>query len=284
MPELPEVITIKTDLHKEIVGKTIIKVEQLDYYPLKTPFEEINSKLLQKKVVNVTHIAKLILVELSEDTFLAIHLNMSGRLLYNKQDKFVKIKTHFNDGSKLNFSSVRMFETFDVWGPQKVKEYEKTYGKTALDTTLTNEEFIEKLTKKNTYIKNNLLDQKLVSGIGNIYACDALFLSKIHPKQKAQEITDKEYNTLFKNVKLLLNEGIEHRGSTIDRHTDLYGNPGTHQNYFRVYGKKHGEPCIVCGTPITFGKIQGRGTYYCKNCQQIKKPEKQPEQPGLFVV
>jgi len=269
VPELPEVITIKTDLHKEIVGKTIVDMQQVNYYPLKTPFDEIKSKLLQKQVLDVSNIAKLLLVELTENTFLAIHLNMSGRLLFNKQDNFVKIKIYFNDGSKLNFSSVRMFETFDIWGPKKVENYKKNHGKTALDPTLTLQEFTNAMKKKNTYIKNVLLDQKLISGIGNIYACDALFLSKINPKTKISDISDKKYKELFKNVNLLLNESIKHRGSTIDRYADLYGNPGSHQNHFRVYGKKKGEPCMVCGTPIKFEKIQGRGTYYCSNCQSL---------------
>lgn len=275
MPELPEVITIKTDLHKEIVGKTITDMEQVSYYPLKTPFDEIKSKLLQKQVLDVFNIAKLLVIKLTENTFLAIHLNMSGRLLFNKKDDFVKIKIYFNDESRLNFSSIRMWETFDIWEPKKVEGYKKKHGKTALDPTLTLQEFTNAMKKKNTFIKNVLLDQKLVSGIGNIYACDALFLSKINPKTKTSDISDKKYTELFKNIKLILNEGIKHRGSTIDRYADLYGNPGSQQNYFRVYGKRKGEPCMVCKTPITFEKIQGRGTYYCPNCQTLQKGLKQ---------
>jgi formamidopyrimidine-DNA glycosylase len=267
MPELPEVLTIKKDLHKEIVGKEVIKVVPNAGYVLTPSKEHFKNYVVGAKVIDVTNVAKLIVIKLSSDFYIATHLNMTGRLLYNAKDPYVKITLHFSDGSKLNYSSVRMFGYFEVWNDEKLSEYSKKYGKEALDKSLTVEEFEEKMKKRNTYIKTNLLDQKLVSGIGNIYANDALYLSKIHPKTKSYDLSAPDYQVLLGNVRLLLNEGLEHRGSSIDRYTDLYGKPGTHQNHFRVYGKRKGEPCKNCKTPITFEKIQERGTFYCPTCQ-----------------
>ena len=272
MPELPEVLTIKKDLEKEILNKVIIEVEMISNYPTKPQFSELKPFLLNKKVVQVSNVAKLLTVHLEDENILAIHLNMSGRLLYNTTDPFVKIKITFSSNDILNFSSVRMFETFRIMQPADLEKYKKQYGKIIIDPNLSLSEFISQMKKKNTYIKNNLLDQKPISGIGNIYATDALFLSKINPKEKSHKITDSEYKSLFENLKLLINEGILHRGSTIDRYTDLYGKPGTHQKHFRIYGKKS-SPCTVCGNSVTFEKMNGRGTYYCENCQKPNKTQ-----------
>ena len=278
MPELPEVLTIKNDLEKEILNKIIKDVEMVSNYPTKPTFLELKPLLLNKKVVQVSNIAKLLTIQLEDENILAIHLNMSGRLLYNASDPFVKIRITFNSNDILNFSSVRMFETFRIMNPQDLEKYKKQYGKLIIYENLSLQEFILNMKKKNTYIKNNLLDQKLVSGIGNIYATDALFLSKINPKQKTHKISDSEYKILFENLQALINEGIEHRGSTIDRYTDLYGKPGFHQKHFRIYGKKS-SPCIVCGNIVTFEKMNGRGTYYCENCQNPNKTQ----QNSLFT-
>lgn len=270
MPELPEIITIKKDLNKEILGKIITNLEFVAPYPLKQTTEYIVSNLVNQKIIKISNVAKLLTIHLQNTNLLAIHLNMSGRLLYNTTDPYIKIKLHLNTKDKLHFSSVRMFETFKIMTPLELDKYKKQYGKTIISKNLGADEFIEKMKKKNTYIKNNLLDQKLISGIGNIYANDALYLSKIHPETKTNTISRKDYITLFNNLQMLINESILHRGSTIDRYTDIYGQPGSHQKYFRVYGKKN-TACSECGTKISFKALQGRGTYYCSRCQPIDK-------------
>jgi len=218
-------------------------------------------------VKDVSNVAKLITIKLSSEKYIATHLNMTGRLLYNTEDPYIKIRLDFDSGDYLNYSSVRMFGYFEVWDKEKLEKYKGGYAKTAIDKDLTLEDFIQGLKKRNSLIKQNLLDQKLVSGIGNIYANDALYMSKINPKRKTHTISNSEYKSLFENVQKIINEGIEHRGSTIDRYADLYGKPGSHQNYFRIYGKKN-HKCKDCGTQITFEKVQGRGTFYCPTCQK----------------
>ena len=278
MPELPEVLTIKKDLHKEILGKTIVKVDLIQKYPLTQPFNKIESTLNNQKVVKISNIAKLITIKLTNQNYLAIHLNMSGRLLYNVTDPYIKITLHFNTGDKLHFSSVRMFETFKIMTTQEREKYKKQYGPSIISKKITPTDFEQIMKKNNTYIKNNLLNQRLVSGIGNIYATDALYLSKINPKTKSHKITKAKYTELFNNLQMLIKESIKHRGSTIDRYTDIYKKPGSHQNYFRIYGKKN-QNCLNCGQKIVFEALQGRGNYYCSICQPIDKKE----QKSLFA-
>lgn len=269
MPELPEVLTISKDLKREVVGKKVVEVVNYNNYKLNPSKEHFNNFVVNSTIEDVFNIAKLIVIKLSSKQFIATHLNMTGRLLYNTKDPYVKITLKLNDNSLLHYSSVRMFGYFEVKDESFINDYYKRYGKTALDTTLTLKEFKQKIKSKNTAIKHNLLNQKLISGIGNIYANDALFLSKIHPKAKTASLSEQQIKDLFNNVKLILNEGIIHRGSTIDRYADLYGKPGSHQNHFRVYGKK-GKNCINCNNPISFEQFGGRGTYYCPNCQTMQ--------------
>ncbi|MBP7859684.1 bifunctional DNA-formamidopyrimidine glycosylase/DNA-(apurinic or apyrimidinic site) lyase [Patescibacteria group bacterium] len=266
MPELPEVITIKKDLEKEVIGKKISKLINKNWN-FKTDFNYFVSQLEGSTIQKVDNVAKLLLLNLENKSHIAIHLNMSGRLLYNTTDDFEKVRILFSDNSFLSFSSVRRFEYFELWNDKDLEIYKKKYGKTIIDSTLSFEEFLETQKKQNKPIKTNLLNQKLISGIGNIYAIDALYESGINPYRKSQEVTSLEYKKLFENLQKLINEGILHRGSTIDRYVDLYGKAGTHQNHFRVYGKKNNK-CKDCNTQIIFEKFQGRGTYYCPTCQK----------------
>ncbi len=267
MPELPEVITITKDLEKELKNKKIYKIYSYSKYPLKPNKKIFCKATLNSKVTKVGNIAKLIYIKLSSNYFIATHLNMTGRLLYNTKDKYIKIGLEFKTGDILYYSTVRMFGYFEVWDKNKITKYKKKYGPTPLNKKLSLEVFTKKIKSTNTYIKNALLNQKLISGIGNIYANDALFLSSINPKKKTGDLSDEEYKRLFKNIKIVLKEGLKHRGSTIDRFTDIYGKSGKHQNFFKIYGKKH-QKCPKCTTLIKFEKLGGRGTFYCPKCQK----------------
>ena len=120
------------------------------------------------------------------------------------------------------------------------------------------------------------MDQSIVAGLGNIYATDSLFLAGIHPETKTQNIDLNSAKKLLNAMSLIVNEGIEHRGSTLEdeMYVDAFGKPGTHQKYFRVYGKK---ACINCNNKISVKKINGRGTYYCSFCQILLKETANPQ-------
>ncbi len=266
MPELPEILTIKKDLRKEIRGKRIVSVLTTDGYELKPSESDFKKYAEGSAITEIDNVAKLLTVKLSSGAYIAVHLNMSGLLLYNTTDPYVKVTLIFDGGGKLHYSDTRLFGFFELWTVEKLAQYKNSHGMEALDSNLTADLFSKILKSKNTNIKNALMDQKLIGGVGNIYANEALFLSRINPKSSTRFIADSHYGKLLKNVKVVLNEGIKNRGSSIDRYRDIYNVPGRQQNYFRIYGKSGGS-CIDCKNKIVFEKLNGRGTYYCPFCQ-----------------
>lgn len=262
MPELPEVITVTLDLKKEINGMTLHDINiTSSYRKLQITNESIN-----QKVTNVFNIGKQIIIEFENDSYISVHLGMTGQLLLNKTDKYEKAALYFSNNKKIYFSDIRKFGHLKNISQEALNKYKSSLGANILET-FDEQKLIKRLQKRNIPIKNALLDQKLVSGAGNIYATDSLFLSKINPNKLASEIKEEQYKTLFKNLQLLLNEGIKHRGSSMNRYLDLYGEKGSHQEHFRVY-KKRNQLCPECKSPLTFEKLNGRGSYYCPTCQQ----------------
>jgi len=261
MPELPEVITIKTDLKKEIKGKILseIKITQ-SYRKLNLSKDSLNQ--IVKDVFNV---GKQIIIEFENYSYISVHLGMTGRLLLNKTDKYEKAALIFSKNIHLYFSDIRKFGHLKNISK---KDLQRDIGKLGINVLepFDNENLITKLQKRKIPIKNALLDQKLISGAGNIYATDALYVSKINPLTITSQLSDSEYKVLFSNLEKLLKEGILHRGSSMNRYVDLYGNPGSHQNHFRVY-KARNKSCSICQSLIEFTKLNGRGSYFCPTCQ-----------------
>ncbi len=265
MPELPEILTIKKDLQQELVGKTIAKVFVANNLALVPTKNEFAKGVVNTTIKSVENVGKLVVINLSNKKHIAIHLAMTGRILYNVKDPYIKLTLEFNSKDTLSYSSVRMFGYVKLWDNKELSTYKNKIGPEILNN-LSAEKFVEIVSSKKSPIKNVLLDQKVISGIGNIYANDALYLSKINPKIKANNIPGNKLKTLYKNLVKVINEGIEHRGSSIDRYTDIYGKKGWHQDHFYAY-KKVGQKCGRCKTPIVFEKIAQRGSFYCPNCQ-----------------
>jgi len=267
MPELPEIIVIRNDLINVLPGKKILSVKTFNDYPLNPSKSHFDKYVLNTTIVEVLNIAKLIVLKLSSGYYLCSHLKMTGNILFNTKDEYVKISLFLNGGDELHYSTIRKLGYFEVWDQKKLDSYTQKIGKTALEANLEASEFISLISKKKTVIRNALLDQSLISGIGNIYANDALFLSKIHPRTKANTLTQGQLKILFKNLQFVLNEGVKNRGSSMNRYKDIFGIQGSHQEHFWVYGKK-GNVCTHCKVgKIEFEKVNGRGTYYCPQCQ-----------------
>ncbi len=276
MPELPEVHTISQDLKKNIVRYEIKNIQISKDYKL-SKAEQIKLKsIVGKKILNVDKIAKNIVVEVSKNEFLMFHLAMTGRILLRKEkdksDNWVKIVFEIDKNGKtkyLKFCDMRQFGKVRVVNKSELEEFIKKYGLDPLDRKNIPENLLKALKSKRTNIKNALMDQKIISGLGNIYATDALFLANINPKTSTQEIGPESAKKLLKSIRDILNEGIKNRGSTLPdkMYVDIFGKSGTQQNYFKIYGKKK---CSVCGNVVNFEKINGRGTYFCSTCQPLK--------------
>ncbi len=229
--------------------------------------------------------AKNIKIDMEYGNSILIHMAMTGQVLLrqksHKPDMFMRVLFMLeNEGSDLHmrFCDMRMFGKVVLADSQALANLALKYGPEPLDRNFKAKEFHAKLLSKKTSIKNALLDQQIVSGLGNIYATDAQFMSGINPEVNTKELTEKQAEILLQNAKEILEEGIQHRGSTLGdkMYIDAFVNEGTHQNYFRIYNK---EQCPKCNSKVEYKKINGRGTYFCPNCQ----PKNSTENPGLFT-
>ncbi len=283
MPELPEVETIKIGLQKRIIGLKIKEIQIL------SPKSFIgNHNLAQgQKVLNIWRKAKILGVELTGNSTLLFHLKMSGQLIWQGSSKFIgghptpdmlgkmpnshtRVIFTFDDKSKLFFNDMRKFGWIKVIENLKLKT-EKSLAK--LGPEPLEENFTWQILKQNLLrhksmpIKVAIMDQSVVSGIGNIYSNEACFAAGIDPKTKVVTLTDGKFQALYRGVIRVLREGIKHGGSTRAHFVDAEGRKGYFLDYAYVYGlDKH--LCKVCGTEIKKIALAGRGTYLCPHCQK----------------
>jgi formamidopyrimidine-DNA glycosylase len=283
MPELPEVETIKRGLQKELIEKTIERVQVKTPTLIKMPrINEFLSELQNSQIINVRRRGKYIIINLNNDYQLIIHLGMSGRLIYHpgsKKENLTKIsekyKKHnhlyffFEDGSKLIYNDVRKFGK--LWLLRKKKNLPRieTLGYEPLSEEFTLDRFSKLLKNSTKNIKKILMDQKNIAGIGNIYANEILFQSRIHPLRKANLLSKNEAKLLYLNIQKILLEAIELKGTTMvdESYIDLEGNKGRYGEIIKVYGKKD-KICPVCGQPLEVIRIENRSTFLCPNCQK----------------
>ncbi|MFA4988017.1 MAG: DNA-formamidopyrimidine glycosylase [Candidatus Omnitrophota bacterium] len=273
MPELPEVETIRKELQNKVAGRRIAKV--CVYNP--SVIREPSSAAFQKKlrglsIKKVMRRGKLLVFELSNGTFLTVHLKMTGQLVLSSEakggsalSKDSRVGFHLSGGKMLNFNDQRMFGELRLVDSLNNVRFIRNLGPEPFD--LTAGRFKEMLSKKKTKIKPLLMDQSFLSGIGNLYAAEILFRSRINPWRQAQSLSEKEKNCLYKETKKVLSSAIKHGGSSIDDYVRLSGKPGDYVRFHRVYGREN-KPCFVCKTPIERRNQSGRGTYFCPNCQR----------------
>lgn len=280
MPELPEVHTITQDLLENIVGYTIRKCDiTKNYIALPNNDFFINS-ILGKKIINVERISKNILVHLENNSIIHFHLAMTGQILLKESTEisnknWVKVILEIDKGTDtkfLFFSDMRMFGKIAIINEKDRNILLQKYGLEPIHEEITVDNFMKSIMSKRTPIKNALLDQKLVSGLGNIYATEALYLSGINPEMSTKNLTKPQATKLLEACKTVLLEGIEHRGSTLSdkKYVDIFGREGSHQNHFKIYSK---SVCPICNTKVLNKKINGRSSYFCPVCQPIIKNE-----------
>ncbi|MCL4366126.1 bifunctional DNA-formamidopyrimidine glycosylase/DNA-(apurinic or apyrimidinic site) lyase [Patescibacteria group bacterium] len=278
MPELPEVETIKLGLEKKIIGLTIQNIQVLSPKSFLGP-----PKLVEgQKILKIWRRAKILGMDLSDDISLLFHLKMSGQLIYEDERRFIgghptedmlgkmpnshtRVIFSFSDGSHLYFNDQRKF------GWVKIVQSEKILGKLGpepLEKGFTWQILKSNLLKhKSQPIKVAIMDQSVVAGVGNIYANETCFLARIDPRKKVSQLTDKEFQALYKGIIGALREGIKHKGSTRAHFVDAQGRKGYFLDYAKVYGKE-GYPCSGCPGKVKKITLGGRGTYFCPKCQR----------------
>ena len=285
MPELPEVEIVKQSLEKNVQYKRILKVIVSNRnlrFGLKKNFEQ---NLENKKILNISRKAKYIILELSGNTFLVVHFGMSGTLhiIKKKKNKRTNLSFYHSPTIPLKHNHIEMlFSNFKIVynDPRRFGFFKYFKFKSNLDFYLSkngldpldkkfNFQYIkDKLKNRNKNIKNILLDQKIISGIGNIYSSEILFYCNIKPQKKGKFIKNEEVNKLLKYSRFVLNKAITKGGSSIRNFKDTKGETGSYQNMFKVYDKEN----ILCPNKCSFKikkiNISNRSTFYCENCQK----------------
>ncbi len=266
MPELPEAETIKRELEKTVVGKKITAVIIRAPKVIKKPKAAIFEKDIKGSTINkALRKGKAIILGLSNNKDLVIQLGMTGQLIYPGNGKSARVSFLLSDNKLLDFNDQRMFGGLNLLSRHEELEYIRNLGPEPFN--LDSAQFKKTLSDKKTKIKVLLMDQQVISGIGNIYANEALFRSGIHPERRAFSLSDKEKETLLSEIKATLNEAIKHKGSSVDNYVRLSGAKGGYVPHLKIYGRDK-QPCLKCKSTIKKIVLGGRGTYFCPQCQK----------------
>ncbi|MDR1235231.1 MAG: DNA-formamidopyrimidine glycosylase [Mycoplasmataceae bacterium] len=276
MPELPEVQTIINTLsksgllHKQIISVNVYKIKLLKNA---TPIT-FKKFMIGESVNHIERKGKFLIFHLTHQKTLVVHLRMEGKLFYetnasNVSKKHLRIEFLLNNSHVLRYYDSRIFGTFHIYKDQaylKAPQLTKL-GLDPLDHSFNWNYLKNRISTSHRAIKTALLDQTNVSGIGNIYADEILYLSKINPTRKANTITDAEYKDLAKYSAQVLLKSIKYGGTTIATYKSDANHSGEFQKMLLVHTKR-GQPCPRCGAKIVKTKVNGRGTYYCPKCQK----------------
>ncbi|MDX1920168.1 MAG: bifunctional DNA-formamidopyrimidine glycosylase/DNA-(apurinic or apyrimidinic site) lyase [Candidatus Caenarcaniphilales bacterium] len=275
MPELPEVETVRKGLEQKIVGKKILKVTvRRDKTIEGVTAREFEEKLQGQSFRSIQRRAKYLFLVMESGLTVIVHLKMSGNFLSHEPSVPLPVHTHvvfsLSDGKELRFKDLRAFGRMTLHNSFEEALKQGTIPKLApepLQEAFTLGHFKAKLKKFSSPIKPILLDQtKLVSGVGNIYADESLFLSGISPQRKASSIKPKEAESLFNAIKKVIAESIEAGGTSIRDYVQTDGSIGDYALKLFVYGRKKGN-CLVCESPLSYIRLGQRGTHFCPSCQ-----------------
>ena len=271
MPELPEVETIARGLANAVTGKTVaeatVTMRKIAVAPAGEVFEQA---LAGETIASVGRRGKYVLFQLASGRRLAVHLRMTGRLIvqdaqYTEPYPYTHVLLTFTDGSRLCFADVRQFGRMRLLAAGD--PWDADGGVEPLSEGFTREAFVSMLDGRQTPIKSFLLDQTRIAGIGNIYACEALWEAGIRPSRPSRKISKPARGRLHGAIRDVLHRSIEARGTSVDDYVDAEGLKGGFQNQLAVYGRL-GQPCPRCGKPIVRTVIGQRGTWWCRGCQK----------------
>jgi formamidopyrimidine-DNA glycosylase len=293
MPELPEVETIVRDLNRKVLNRTFLNVWTDFPKMIKRPRDpgEFRKGIKGKKITKVWRRAKNIIFELSDNHSLLIHQKMTGHLLLGKwkledgrwlskipgplkddpMNRFLHLIFWLDNGKQLALSDLRKFAKVELWKTKELKESGelKSLGPEPLERNFTFKRFKGVLArKKKGKIKQVLMNQTVIAGIGNIYSDEILWLAKIHPFKNISKLKEKELQKIFEVIKKILPLAIKLGGESFSDYRRLSGEKGYYDRARKVY-RREGEKCSRCGTIIRRVKIGGRSAHFCPKCQKL---------------
>jgi formamidopyrimidine-DNA glycosylase len=291
MPELPEVETVKRGLQRLLPGHKFIEAISDNPKSFPNAEQDVASFLIEASVVAVTRRAKVLLIELSTDYSLVIHLKMTGQLVFigtpgsvrfgaghpndslvaALPDKSTRVSFTFSDGSHLYFNDQRKFGWVRLLPTHEIVnlDFFKKVGPEPLSSEFSLKIFRERLDRrKNSNIKAAILDQTTLAGIGNIYADESLWGAKIHPASIVKNVPARKIANLYESIRTVLQLSIDKGGSTDRNYVDAEGKKGSYLKFANVF-RREGQACPRCGTIIVKTRVAGRGTHFCPYCQKL---------------
>lgn len=290
MPELPEVETVRRGLHELIIGRTVKTVEHDTPKGFPNALADVKQFLIGASVTDVRRRAKVLLIDLSTEYTLVIHLKMTGQLVFRASgvafgaghpndsligqlpDRSTRVTFDFADGSHLYFNDQRKFGWVRLLPTIEVPniDFMKKVGPEPLEHDFTAEQFAERFIRRaKSPIKAALLDQTVVAGVGNIYADESLWGAKLHPLKKTGDVSKNEMHKLYSELRDVMNLAIEKGGSTDKNYVNAEGKKGSYMDFARVF-RREGQECPRCGTTIIKFRAAGRGTHICPRCQVLE--------------
>jgi len=276
MPELPEVETIKEDLRELVAGSTVERAEVLDSSLVEQPStEEFIRRLEGVSITGVRRRAKHLIVELDSDDSLVFQLKIGGQLLLvppvEEPRTALMLVLHLDGDRRLFLRDETGFTRARLLDAGELEERLSPLGPEPLEEGFDAGYLQRTIGSRRAQIKPLLLDQKVVSGIGNIYADEILYDARLHPRRKANTLSEGEWEALHAAIRSNLAAGVEHRGTTVRLYRDVLDRPGEHQNYLRVF-EKHGRPCPGGEGEVVREKVGGRPSHFCPECQREDGP------------
>jgi formamidopyrimidine-DNA glycosylase len=297
MPELPEVEYTARQLRASVLGATISNAQVFWERIIGHPdVPDFLAEIADRRILNVRRRAKYLVLDLSGELILTIHRRMTGNLLllppgwqldtslketdpaawslkgpaFNGMTLYCRACFNLADGRSLLFTDPRKFGRIELWSARDEEHVFKALGPEPLDADFTVERLSNLLAGRKTGIKQALLMQEVLAGLGNIYADEALYYAFIHPLRRADSLTPGEIEQLHAGIVAVLTLGIEHGGTSFSGYRDLEGEAGNNYDHLRAY-YKHGtvKICERCGTPIERMVIAQRAAHFCPNCQQL---------------
>lgn len=290
MPELPEVETVRIGLQRLLPGKRVAGVQFDTPKSFPNASTDVEVFLVDATILAIRRRAKVLMIDLSTEYSLVIHLKMTGQLVFRGNevfgaghpndsligelpDKSTRVKLTFSDGSQLFFNDQRKFGWMRLMPTIEIPniDFMKKVGPEPLGSSFTAAVFVERiLRRKNTTIKAAILDQTVLAGVGNIYADESLFAAKIHPASIVGEVPKAKLKALHGEIIAVLKLSIEKGGSTDRNYVNAEGKRGSYIDFAKVF-RREKLPCPVCGHEIIKIKVAGRGTHVCTTCQKIYK-------------
>ncbi len=273
MPELPEAETIVRGLRPALVGRTLRRSVVLKPDVLRQSKTAFSRKVRGRGVTGVARRGKNVVLRLDGDTVIAVNLGMTGRLLPfprsprgGARPGHPAVRFHLSDGGVLVFDDTRRFGTVEALGTAEWEARSGRMGPEPLDDAYTAADLARALRDSRAPVRSWLLDQKRIAGVGNIYACEALFLAGIHPQTPGRAVTDAQARKLHRAVRRVLRDAIRAGGTTIRDYRNADGDEGRYGRRLQAYGRG-GEPCPRCSTPIRRTVFGNRSAFLCPRCQ-----------------